>query len=717
LDYLVSKMPRFPFDKFSEASNELGMQMKATGEVMGIGANLEECLLKAFRSLENGACHVYKKKFDKWPVGQLLSYIEKPTDDRIYAIAQLIYHKTDIEQIYKRTMIDKFFLNMISKIIDMENKIEKAEKLDKELILEAKKMGFSDKYIAILRKCTPDDIYELREKMDIRPAYRIVDSCTIEHNKDIPYFYSSYTGENQSVVSDRKKIVVLGAGPIRIGQGVEFDYSTVHAIWAIREAGYEAIIINNNPETVSTDFTISDKLYFEPLTEEDVMNVINLEKPEGVIVTLGGQTAINLAAPLKKHGVKLIGTQMEAIDNAEDRKLFEAILRKNGIPQPKAKAVTAIEEGVKAAAEIGYPVLVRPSFVLGGRAMMIVGNEEALRHYLQNAVEVNENSPVLVDRYIEGRECEVDAICDGKDVYIPGIMEHVEKTGIHSGDSISVYPPFTLSQKVKEKIVDYTVKLGLAVGIKGLFNIQFIADSKDDVYIIEVNPRSSRTVPFLSKSTGVPMAKIATLVMLGKSLKEQGIEQVLGTDRNRHYVKAPSFSFAKLKGIESYLSPEMKSTGEAIGYDESLNRAIYKALQASGMKIQKYGTVFATIADADKEKALPLIKRFYNLGFNIEATPGTANFLKENGIRTKVLQKFATGSRDIEKEIMQGHVTYIINTIDVNQHDAHLDGYEIRKIAIEHGITLLTALETVNVLLNVLEEIILSISTIDQEYK
>ena len=550
----------------------------------------------------------------------------------------------------------------------------------------------------------------------INPVYKFIYICAAEHDADVPYFYSTYEQENETVISDREKILVLGAGPIRIGQGVEFDYSTVHAIWAIREAGYEAIIINNNPETVSTDYSISDKLYFEPLTVEDVMNIIRIEKPKGIIVTLGGQTAINLAGPLAEFDVPIIGTQIEAIDNAEDRKLFEAIMRKTGIPQPKAKAVTDVEEGVKAAAEIGYPVLVRPSFVLGGRAMMIVGNEEALRHYLNNAVEINENSPVLVDKYIQGKECEVDAICDGKDVFIPGIMEHVERTGIHSGDSISVYPSFSLDQDVKDKIIDYTVKLGLEIGIVGLFNIQFIVDSRNDVYVIEVNPRSSRTVPFLSKSTGVPMAKIATMVMLGHSLKEQGINQVYYPERHRHYVKSPAFSFGKIKGIDTYLSPEMKSTGEAIGYDDSLTRALYKSLQASGVSVVNYGTVFATIADKDKEEALPLIRRFYNLGFNIEATKGTAEFLKQNGIRTRSLDKLSEGSKDIISSLRQGHVSYVINTIDINQHSTRLDGYEIRRAAVENNVTIFTSLETVRVLLDVLEEITLGISTIDDEY-
>ena len=715
IDYIVAKVPRFPFDKFSEATNELGTQMKATGEVMSIGRTFEESLLKAVRSLEIGCSHVWKRKFESMSNEEMLDYIVKFPDDHMLTIAQLIRNGVDIRLIYDRTKIDMLFLEKICNIVEMENRL-KASPMDCGVLKEAKRLGFSDKYIGQLWGRSEKEMIEFRWANDIRPVYKYIDSCSAEHDADVPYFYSTYEQENESVVSDRKKILVLGAGPIRIGQGVEFDYSTVHAIWAIREAGYEAIIINNNPETVSTDYTISDKLYFEPLTVEEVMNVFDLEKPEGVIVTLGGQTAINLAGPIAEFGVPIIGTPIQAIDNAEDRKLFEAIMRKTGIPQPKAKAVTDVEEGVKAAAEIGYPVLVRPSFVLGGRAMMIVGNEETLRHYLHNAVEINENSPVLVDKYIQGKETEVDAICDGKDIFIPGIMEHVEPTGIHSGDSISVYPSFSLSQAVKEKIIDYTCRLGLEIGIVGLFNIQFIVDKNDDVYVIEVNPRSSRTVPFLSKSTGVSMAKIATLVMLGHSLKEQGITSTYLPEKKRHYVKSPAFSFNKIKGIDTYLSPEMKSTGEAIGYDDSLTRALYKSLQASGVNVVNYGTVLATIADKDKAEALPLIRRFYNLGFNIVATKGTADYLKENGIKTRSIGKLSEGSTDIQNELRLGHVSYVINTIDINQHSTRLDGYGIRRAAVENNVTIFTALQTVRVLLDVLEEITLGISTIDEEY-
>ncbi len=714
LDYVVTKVARFPFDKFSDASNKLGTQMKATGEVMAIGRTMEESLLKAVRSLETGVCHIYHKKFDDWNVEQLLDYIKDGTDDRLYAIAQLIRMGEDLVMIYNRTKIDLFFLEKFKNIVEMENLL-KSHVGDKEVLLEAKRMGFGDKFIGQLWGKKESEMYLLRKEWGIFPVYKMIDTCGGELKGYVPYFYSTYEQENESIVSQKEKIVVLGSGPIRIGQGVEFDYSTVHAIWSIREAGYEAIIINNNPETVSTDYTTSDKLYFEPLTVEDVMNVIELEKPKGIIVSLGGQTAINLAEPLHKLGVPIVGTDVEAIRNAEDRGCFERIMVELGIPQPEAEAVTDIEQGVRAATRIGYPVLVRPSYVLGGRAMQIVSNEAALRHYLQTAVEVNEDSPVLVDRYIQGKELEVDAICDGEQVFVPGIMEHIEKTGIHSGDSISVYPTFSVSQKVKDQILDYTQRLGLRIGIVGLYNIQFICDQDDKVYIIEVNPRSSRTVPFLSKSTGVQMAHIATQVILGRKLKDLGITELYGKEKSRWFVKAPAFSFSKISGMESYLSPEMKSTGEAIGYDASLTRALYKALQASGMTVANYGTIFVTIDDARKEAAIPLVRRFYDLGFNIEATTGTAAFLREHGIRTRTRRKVSEGSTEIIDSLRQGHVNYVINTIDINQQKTRLDGYEIRRTAVENGVTLFTALETVKVLLDVLEEITLGVSTIDAE--
>ena len=710
LDYIVAKFPRFPFDKFTSASNQLGTQMKATGEVMGIGSTLEECMLKSVRSLETGVCHLQLAKFDAMPTEELREYVKDFRADTLYAVTELLRRGEDIASIHEKTMITELFLESLKKITEMEVRL-KAAPGDVSLLKEAKVMGFGDKEIGILWDRKETEIYALRKENGITPVFRMVD--TLHTGKYIAYLYSSYSNKNDSILTDKKKIVVLGAGPIRIGQGVEFDYSTVHAVQTIRRAGYEAIIINNNPETVSTDYTTADKLYFEPLTPEDVMAIIDFEKPEGVIASLGGQTAINLAQPLMDRGVKIIGTDCAAIERAENRDSFEKILEDLHIPQPQGRAVTRIEDGVKAAEEIGYPVLVRPSFVLGGRAMQIVGDEEQLRHYLRTAVEIDADKPVLVDKYIRGKEVEVDAICDGRDVFVPGIMELVERTGIHSGDSISVYPAFSISNKVKGIILQYAKKLGLGIGIIGLYNIQFIVDENENVYIIEVNPRSSRTVPFLSKATGYSLADIATEVILGKSLKEQGYFDLYPEEKKRFYVKVPVFSFNKIKGLDAYLSPEMKSTGEAIGYDDKLNRALYKALQAGGTRLQNYGTVLATIADRDKNEALDLIRRFYNLGFNIEATRGTARFLKEHGIRTHAMLKISQGSNEILESIRQGHVAYIINTREIGEPESESDGLQIRRCATENNATIFTSLDTVRVLLDVLEETTLTISTIN----
>ena len=712
LDYIVAKFPRFPFDKFASAPNTLGTQMKATGEVMGIGSTLEECMLKSVRSLETGVCHFYLPKFDGKTDEELLDYISTFRDDNVYAIFELLRRGVSIETLHEKTMITELFLESFRRIVDMENEL-KANINSVDVLRRAKVMGFSDKYIARLWRLNEIEIYNRRKQQGIIPVFRMVD--TLHTGKYIAYLYSSYSNQNDSRLTDKKKIVVLGAGPIRIGQGVEFDYSTVHAVQTIRRAGYEAIIINNNPETVSTDYTTADKLYFEPLTPEDVMAIIDFEKPQGVIASLGGQTAINLAQPLMDRGVTIIGTDCAAIERAENRDSFEKLLLALNIPQPKGRAVTSIEAGVAAAQEIGYPVLVRPSFVLGGRAMQIVANEAQLRKYLKSAVEIDADKPVLVDKYIQGKEVEVDAICDGLDVFVPGIMELVERTGIHSGDSISVYPAFSISDKVKGVILQYAKKLGLGIGIKGLYNIQFIVDKQENVFIIEVNPRSSRTVPFLSKATGYSLADIATEVILGKTLKEQGIFCLYPEEKKRFYVKVPVFSFNKIKGLDVYLSPEMKSTGEAIGYDAKLNRALYKALQASGMHLQNYGTVFATIADHDKEEALPLIRRFYNLGFNIQATDGTARFLKEHGIRTHILGKISEGSPEIPDALRQGHIAYVINTRRLDSQAEASDGIQIRRLATDNNVSIFTSLDTVRVLLDVLEETTLGISTIDAE--
>ena len=711
LDYVVSKMPRFPFDKFNDANNSLGTQMKATGEVMSVGRTLEESLLKAIRSLEIGVFHLHHNKFDNAETEELKQYIRIGTDDRIYAIAELLRRGVSEDEIAALSTIDVFFIRKFRNIVNMEKAL-KENIGDLDVLRKAKKMGFSDKEVALLWNKDAHEIFDIRKKNGILPIYKMIDTCASEFKSYVPYFYSTYADENESIISDRKKIIVLGSGPIRIGQGVEFDYSTVHAVKTIKELGYEAIIINNNPETVSTDYTTSDKLYFEPLCVEDVVNIVELEKPEGVIAILGGQTAINLAEPLLEYGVKIIGTDCEAIERAENRDAFEKVLLSLNIPQPKGVAVTNIEDGVKAAEEIGYPVLVRPSFVLGGRAMQIVSKEKDMRHYLKTAVEVDEDKPVLVDKYIRGKEVEVDAICDGVDVFVPGIMELVERTGVHSGDSVSVYPPFSISDKVKGTILSYAKKLGLGIGIVGLFNIQFIVDEHDDVYIIEVNPRSSRTVPFLSKATGYSLADIATKCILGISLKEQGIFGLYPEESKRWCVKAPAFSFSKLKGMDSYLAPEMKSTGEAIGYDEKLHRAMYKALTASGIKLINYGTVIVSLADEDKMEAMPLIKRFYDMGFNIEATSLTAKYLHDYGIKARVKKKMSEGSEEILDAIKSGSVAYVINTRAILSGVHYGDGTAIRRCATENNVTLFTSLDTVRVLLDVLEEQTIKVSTI-----
>ncbi len=713
LDYVVTKMPRFPFDKFTDADHSLSTQMKATGEVMSIGRTMEESLLKAVRSLEIGLCHLYHPKFDDMNEDELFAVIGTGTDERIYAIAQLLRLGISVDHIAKATSIDRFFIRKLRNIVEEEQEVK--ENIGNiQVLREAKKMGFSDQIIAWFWNMTEEEIYLLRKENGIFPVYKMIDTCASEFESYIPYFYSTYEEENESEISTKKKVIVLGSGPIRIGQGVEFDYSTVHAVQTIQASGYEAIIINNNPETVSTDYTCSDKLYFEPLCVEDVMNIIQMEQPDGVIATLGGQTAINLAAHLRDRGVKIIGTDCEAIERAENRDAFEKLLSSLEIPQPRGQAVISLTDGIQAAEEIGYPVLVRPSFVLGGRAMQIVANEEALLTYLKTAVEIAEDKPVLVDKYIRGKEVEVDAICDGKQVFVPGIMELVERTGVHSGDSISVYPTYSLSDSVKKTILDYTQKLGLGIGIIGLFNIQFIVDEHEDVYIIEVNPRSSRTVPFLSKATGYSLADIATRCNLGISLAEQGICELYPKEKERYYVKAPVFSFSKLGGMDAYLSPEMKSTGEAIGYDKKLHRAVYKALVASGLTLPNYGTVVVSVADEDKEETLPLVRRFYKMGFNIEATTLTGEFLKANGIRTHICHKPSEGSEEVLDSLRAGYVSYVINTRAILSGRHFGDGIAIRQCAAQNNITMLTSLDTVRMLLDVLEEVTMGISAIDE---
>ena len=712
LDYVVTKMPRFPFDKFPDADNRLSTHMKATGETMGVGRTFEESILKAVRSLETGHYSLRSPENDGKTTGELLEYASEGRYDRIYAIAELLRRGKEPEEISLATGIDRFFIRKMLNIVSMEKRLkENPEKLD--ILREAKRMGFCDKTIGELWKVAETDIFSLRRKEGIMPVYKMIDTCASEFESYVPYFYSCYEEENESRISEKRKVIVLGAGPIRIGQGIEFDYSSVHAVKTIKNQGYEAIIINNNPETVSTDYNCSDKLYFEPLCTEDIMNIIELEKPEGVIVTLGGQTAVNLAAPLSERGVRIIGTDCAAIEKAENRDSFEKLLSELSVPQPRGRAVLSVEEGIKAAEEIGYPVLVRPGFVLGGRAMQIVAKEEELRRYLKTACEINRDEPVLVDKYIRGKEVEVDAVCDGKEVFVPGIMELVERTGVHSGDSISVYPPYSISEAVKGKILDYTRRLGPAIGIIGLFNIQYIVDKDEKVYVIEVNPRSSRTVPFLSKATGYDLADIAVKCCLGISLREQGFTELYPRERSRFYVKVPAFSFSKLSGMDTYLSPEMKSTGEAIGYDKKLHRAMYKAMIASGLKLPNYGTILVSVADEDKAEILPLVKRFYDMGFNIEATTLTGKYLKDHGIRTRVLAKPSEGRQDVINSISSGYVSYVINTRAVLSGNHYGDGAMIRRCAAQNNVTIMTSPDTVKMLLDVLEELTMGISTID----
>lgn len=710
LNHIVVRMPRFPFDKFPEAFNRLGTQMKATGETMAIGRTLPEALMKAVRSLDTGACHLHLPKFEGMGKSELLDYVREGTDDRIHALARLFRLGADLDEVASATMIAPVFLEAVREIVAAEPDVAE-HPFSLAALEKAKKSGFSDKYIAKLWNSSEREIHDYRTKNGVIPEYLMADTCAKDDWSYVPCFYSTYNGAGRHGVSGRKKIVVLGSGPTRIGQGAESDYSAFHTVRAIKELGYEAIIINNNPASVTTDYGTGDKLYFDPLTFESVMDIVERERPDGVIATLGGQTTIKLVSELEAQGVTLIGAGVNAIDLAENRDSFEKLLLTLGIPMPDGRTVTNPEDGIKAAAEIGYPVLARAG-ATAGRPARIVCNEAALRAFL-GSVEIGEYTPAFIDKYIEGREIEADAVCDGADVFIPGIIEHVERTGIHSGDSICIYPTCSVSDKAKGKILQYTRALGLAIGVVGLYNVQFIVDKNDGVYIIEASPRASRTVPFLSKAAGWPIADIAALAMLGKSLREQGIFTLYPEEKKKYYVKAPAFSLSKLPGTDACLSPEMKSTGETMGCDGQLTRALYKALQASGLHVQNYGTVFATIADADKAEALPLIRRFYDLGFNIEATSGTAAFLKKNGIRTHVCAKLSEGSGEILDSIRGGHVTYVINTRDLDSPVGETDGMRIRRCATENNVAIFTSPDTVRVLLDVLEEMTICVETID----
>ncbi|HDZ3347330.1 TPA: carbamoyl-phosphate synthase large subunit [Staphylococcus aureus] len=699
LDYVISKIPRFPFDKFEKGERELGTQMKATGEVMAIGRTYEESLLKAIRSLEYGVHHLGLPNGESFDLDYIKERISRQDDERLFFIGEAIRRGTTLEEIHNMTQIDYFFLHKFQNIIDIEHQL-KEHQGDLEYLKYAKDYGFSDKTIAHRFNMTEEEVYQLRMENDIKPVYKMVDTCAAEFESSTPYYYGTYETENESIITDKEKILVLGSGPIRIGQGVEFDYATVHAVWAIQKAGYEAIIVNNNPETVSTDFSISDKLYFEPLTEEDVMNIINLEKPKGVVVQFGGQTAINLADKLAKHGVKILGTSLENLNRAEDRKEFEALLRKINVPQPQGKTATSPEEALANAAEIGYPVVVRPSYVLGGRAMEIVDNDKELENYMTQAVKASPEHPVLVDRYLTGKEIEVDAICDGETVIIPGIMEHIERAGVHSGDSIAVYPPQTLTEDELATLEDYTIKLAKGLNIIGLINIQFVI-AHDGVYVLEVNPRSSRTVPFLSKITDIPMAQLAMRAIIGEKLTDMGYQEGVQPYAEGVFVKAPVFSFNKLKNVDITLGPEMKSTGEVMGKDTTLEKALFKGLTGSGVEVKDHGTVLMTVSDKDKEEVVKLAQRLNEVGYKILATSGTANKLAEYDIPAEVVGKIG-GENDLLTRIQNGDVQIVINTMTKGK-EVERDGFQIRRTTVENGIPCLTSLDTANALTNVIE--------------
>ncbi|SMO47622.1 carbamoyl-phosphate synthase large subunit [Melghirimyces algeriensis] len=703
LDYVVSKIPRWPFDKFSTANRKLGTQMKATGEVMAIGRTLEESLLKAVRSLEIGLDHIHLPEADGLSEEELKKRLTFPDDERLYLLAEWFRRGGSINQAHELTGIDPFFLHKIEGIVRMEQGISSGETLSEELLKEAKRQGFTDAVLARLTGQEESEIRAIRKKHGIQPVYKMVDTCAAEFEAATPYYYSTYEQEDEVVKTKQPTVVVLGSGPIRIGQGVEFDYATVHAIQAIRSAGMEAVIINNNPETVSTDFNISDRLYFDPLYTEDVLNIIEKEQPVGVVVQFGGQTSLNLARDLKDHGVPLLGTNLDSIDRAEDRKRFEQLLREVDIPQPPGTAVTSKEEALEAARKLGFPVLVRPSYVLGGRAMEIVYSETELNNYMNEAVKVNPEQPVLIDRYLRGKEIEVDAVSDGERVLVPGIMEHVERAGVHSGDSIAVYPPRSITLEQKHRLVQMTTSIAKALNSKGLINIQFVLHH-DKIYVLEVNPRASRTVPFLSKVTGVPMARVATRVMLGESLKEQGYTEGLWPERPETAVKVPVFSFAKLRRVDVTLGPEMKSTGEVMGRDRDYARAVYKGLLAAGISLPRFGTVIATISDKDKEEALQLFRRFHGLGYRIVATRGTADILEADGLPVKRVNKLKEGSPHILDLIRQGEADLVVNTWTRGK-TPERDGFRIRREAVEHGIACLTSLDTVEALLNTLDSI------------
>ncbi|MFP7774048.1 carbamoyl-phosphate synthase large subunit [Ligilactobacillus sp. LYQ112] len=703
LDYVVAKIPRWPFDKFTKADRNLGTQMKATGEVMAIGRNVEEALQKAVRSLEIDEKDLISQVAQEATDDQLEAKLVHPQDDRLFYLAEAFRRGYTLEEVHEFTKISPYFLDIVKHITELEQELA-ANRRDVNVLRRAKYYGFSDYTVARLWDVQEDDVRKFRLDNEIKPVYKMVDTCAAEFESHTPYFYSTYDQENESMRSKKESVMVIGSGPIRIGQGVEFDYATVHAVKALQDAGYEAIIMNSNPETVSTDFSVSDKLYFEPLTLEDVLNVVDLEQPKGVIVQFGGQTAINLAAGLEAHGVKVLGTTVKDLDRAEDRELFDEVINDLGLKQPIGKTATTQEAVLKCAQEIGYPVLVRPSYVLGGKAMAIVNDEAELLAYLKDNATAAIDHPILIDAYLEGRECEVDAICDGTDVLLPGIMEHIEHAGVHSGDSMAVYPPQTFSQDIKDQIVAATKKLAVALKCIGIMNIQFIVHD-NEVYVLEVNPRASRTVPFLSKITGIKMTQVATKVILGSTLKELGYESGLFPESDRVNVKAPVFSFSKLADVDSYLGPEMKSTGEVMGSDKTFEKALYKAFVGAKMELPEAGRVLLTIDERDKEAVLPLAKRFSRIGYRIFATKGTARFLESNGLHVTQVNKIGEDDQQhhgILSMLQRNAVQLVINTMGDDQ-DVASDGFTIRQTAIEHNIPLLTSLNTADALLKALE--------------
>ena len=701
LDYVVVKIPRLPFDKFISAKRTLTTQMKATGEVMSICNNFEGALMKAIRSLEQHVDSLMSYDFTGLTDDELLEQLEIVDDMRMWRIAEACRRGVDYDVIHNITKVDKWFIDKFAIITEMETAL-KTQELTPELLKEAKRIEFPDNVIAELTGKTEQEIHDMRHENGIVAAYKIVDTCAAEFAAETPYYYSVYGSENEVEKTDaKKKVLVLGSGPIRIGQGIEFDFCSVHCTWAFAKEGYETIIVNNNPETVSTDFDIADKLYFEPLTPEDVENVVNIEKPDGAVVQFGGQTAIKLTEALIKMGVKILGTSAENVDAAEDRELFDAILEKCEIPRPKGHTVFTAEEAKKAANELGYPVLVRPSYVLGGQGMRIAVSDEDVEEYIGIINQIAQEHPILVDKYLMGKEIEVDAVCDGEDILIPGIMEHIERAGIHSGDSISVYPAQTISQKAKDTIAEYTRRLAQALHVIGMINIQFIVVG-EDVYVIEVNPRSSRTVPYISKVTGIPIVPLATRVILGRKIKELGYTPGLQKEAEYFAIKMPVFSFEKIRGADISLGPEMKSTGECLGIAKTFNEALYKAFIGAGIRLPKHKQMIITVKDEDKEDIIPIAKRFEAQGYRIFATRGTANVLTENGIKVTRTNKLEQPSPNL-MDLILGHKIDVVIDTPPQGVEHQKDGFVIRRNAIETGVNVLTSLDTAEALVTSLE--------------